>query len=741
MFVTKSGASARFVGNPGAGSMQRELLCTIGPASRDPRVLARLAALGASLFRINLSHTALEDVAAAIDHIQGATDVPVCLDTEGAQIRTGRFVHGPVVLKSNSNVQLARGRVPGDAQAFNLHPIEMVEALRPGDFVSVDFDSVLLQVVEVREDGAQARVLNGGNVGSFKAVTVQREIDMPPLSAKDLAALELGRQRGVRHVALSFANRGEDVAAIRAVAGADVIVISKIETRRGIANLADIARLSDAVLIDRGDLSRQVPLEHIPRAQKHIIRTAKRLGRKVYVATNLLESMITAAGPTRAEVNDVYNTLLDGADGLVLAAETAIGARPVRCADMIVRMIRTFERHDANGAAGQAPIPGLDLLADPGVDLVPRTMPLDDAAERAVFQRIVLGETDLLDCEQLAIGTYAPVDGFMDRAALDTVLHQHCLPDGSPWTLPIVLQVDPAQGRDVAANSWIGLCDGAGTLAYLLEVSESEAFDPAPHLVPWFGTDDARHPGVARLLSGGRWRLAGRVHRIATANRPRPYYQLAPAESRYIFAQKGWSRVVGFHTRNAAHRVHEYLQLRALETTGADGLYISPVLGPKKPGDFLPGPIMRSYELLLDFGVYPREQVVLGSFATYSRYAGPREAVFTALCRRNMGCTHFIVGRDHTGVGDFYAPEAGRRLFEALGDLGIEPVFFDEVGYSTDLRRYGTEAEIGRLATISGTEVRRCLKEGRRLPDWFMRDVVQDSLQAEIARGRPVFQE
>ncbi|NND13369.1 MAG: sulfate adenylyltransferase, partial [Acidimicrobiia bacterium] len=204
--------------------------------------------------------------------------------------------------------------------------------------------------------------------------------------------------------------------------------------------------------------------------------------------------------------------------------------------------------------------------------------------------------------------------------------------------------------------------------------------------------------------------------------------------------QLGWSQVVGFHTRNPTHRGHEWIQLQALERTGADGLYINPIGRPEKPGDFLPEAIMLSYQTLLEFGYYPKGRVVLGSFFTYSRYAGPREAVFTALCRKNMGCSHFIVGRDHTGVGDFYPKDASRWIFETVGDMGIEPVFFETVGHNPATGEY--EVDRGQhLDRISGTRVRESLRSGSYLPDWFMRDLAQEVLMGELQSGRQLFYE
>ncbi|MFP6758034.1 MAG: pyruvate kinase, partial [Alphaproteobacteria bacterium] len=306
--------------------MSKEILCTLGPASMNDRVIARLEELGVSLFRINLSHTKIEDVAPVIDFVQARTKVPLCLDTEGAQIRTGAIAEGQAIVRDNSVIRVYRAPVPGDSQRLNFYPPDIVDCLELGDFVCIDFNTVLAQVIEREPGNATLRVVNGGTFGANKAVTVERAIAMPPLTEKDSAAMAIGREKGIRHVALSFANRGSDLDVIRAAALPDAFVISKIECRNGLINLDEITAKSDALLIDRGDLSREMPIERVPALQKWVTRRGKQAGRKVYVATNLLESMITASVPTRAEVNDVFNTLLDGVDGLVLAAETAIGA-------------------------------------------------------------------------------------------------------------------------------------------------------------------------------------------------------------------------------------------------------------------------------------------------------------------------------------------------------------------------------------------------------------------------------
>src|SRR3990172_2190130 len=224
---------------------------------------------------------------------------------------------------------------------------------------------------------------------------------------------------------------------------------------------------------------------------------------------------------------------------------------------------------------------------------------------------------------------------------------------------------------------------------------------------------------------------------------PSPYrrYDLTPAQLRMVFAHKGWNRVVGFHSRNLVHRGHEAVQLAALERTHADGLLISPVLGTTKQGDFLPHLVLDGYQAMLDYGLYPPGKVVLASFITYPRFAGPREAVFTALCRKNMGCSHFIVGRDHAGVSGFYGASDSSALFDELGDIGIEPVFFDAIGYDMREECYVELSACKTAAPISGTEIRRALMNGEALPNWMMRSEVQDVVRGERMMNCPLFHE
>ncbi|MGI9292861.1 MAG: hypothetical protein ACR2PS_02680, partial [Pseudomonadales bacterium] len=315
------------------------------------------------------------------------------------------------------------------------------------------------------------------------------------------------------------------------------------------------------------------------------------------------------------------------------------------------------------------------------------------------------------------------------------------LPSGIPWTMPIVLQVDKSSVEDICVGNLVALTNGDGRIHATLDVTEIYSCDFDELAQSWFGTTSRKHPGVVRLAAGGNRFVAGEITLVAPLASPHERYELKPTQTRLIFSQKGWSKVVGFHTRNVPHRVHEFIQLRALENEHADGLYISPVIGPKKSGDFLADPILQSYQLLLETSIYPTGKVVLGAFSTYSRYCGPREAVFTAICRKNAGCSHFIVGRDHTGVGDFYDSNDCKALFDWLGDIGIEPVFFDAIGYDTKGERYVDLSACETAEPISGTQIRKALIEGDVLPNWMMRSEVQDVVRAEQMMNYPLFQE
>jgi pyruvate kinase len=323
-------------------SVRKALLCTLGPSSLNTRTIRQLEAAGVTCFRINMSHTEIDDLERVIHLIQGATQVPICIDSEGAQIRTGAMNEGVVVVEG-SHVRLVPGTVMGDAATIPITPADALRKLDPSARVSIDFDSVVLALDRVTDGVADATVLVGGEIGSRKAVTAFPSPSLPAFSEKDLLAIRCAMGNHVQNYALSFCEQPGSVTQLREMVGPKSTIMAKIESRMGVRNLAKIAEVADCIIVDRGDLSREVRVEAIPLLQKAIIRKANALGIPIYVATNLLESMVTRRTPSRAEVNDVMNTLLDGADGLVLASETAIGKYPVEAARMIASLLKEYE--------------------------------------------------------------------------------------------------------------------------------------------------------------------------------------------------------------------------------------------------------------------------------------------------------------------------------------------------------------------------------------------------------------
>ena len=324
--------------------MNTKILATLGPASLNIDTVKELTKKGVDLFRINLSHTKLEDVRKIIENIQSWTDVPVCLDSEGAQIRNQDMVSESVNFQKDDVVKIHHTPVVGDGNNISFTPNNVSQQLKVGDEIRVDFNSVCFCVTEVQDNFLLAIVKREGTVGSNKAADTDANIKLSAVTPKDEKAFEIGLSLGVENFSLSFTNSAEDVFQVREIIGNNSNLISKIESIKGVLNLGEILPVVDQILIDRGDLSREVSIEKIPFIQRRIISYARSKDTPVYVATNLLESMIRSASPTRAEANDVASTLLMGASGLVLAAETAIGDHPVGAVEMINLIIKQYNR-------------------------------------------------------------------------------------------------------------------------------------------------------------------------------------------------------------------------------------------------------------------------------------------------------------------------------------------------------------------------------------------------------------
>ena len=352
---------------------------------------------------------------------------------------------------------------------------------------------------------------------------------------------------------------------------------------------------------------------------------------------------------------------------------------------------------------------------------------------------IELSPRQLADLELFRVGGYRPLTGFMTEPEYAAVLKDMHLPDGKPWPLPITLAVDAETAAMVREGDRLDLLDGAGRPRGELEVRQRFHYDKAAEAQAVYRTTDAKHPGVAALYAQGEVLLGGPVRCFgASPDRADDPRHLTPSQLRERFDALGWRTVVGFQTRNPIHRAHEYIQKAALEMV--DGLLVHPLVGVTKEDDVPAEVRWRCYEVLLD-GYFPRDRVVLAALPAAMRYAGPREAVFHALVRRNYGCTHFIVGRDHAGVGDYYGPHDAQHIFHEFdaGELGITPLFFEHAFWCTACAAMGSAKTCphdgANHVFLSGTRLRGLLSEGQRPPAEFTRPEVAEVLAAAYAQG------
>lgn len=357
----------------------------------------------------------------------------------------------------------------------------------------------------------------------------------------------------------------------------------------------------------------------------------------------------------------------------------------------------------------------------------------DEAESAALLEKssglpqIVVGSRQLADLEMLANGAYSPLSGFMSRADYLSVVNEMHLSNGLPWTIPITLPVSAEQAANLKEGAEVALVDKQGNPQAVLTVTEIYSYDKHLEARQVYRTEEEAHPGVKVLYQQGDVLLAGPVRVIALQEQVFARYRFTPTQSRALFVERGWKRIVAFQTRNPVHRAHEYIQKCALETV--DGLYLHPLVGDTK-GDDIPADVrMRCYEVLLA-NYYPADRVQLGVLPAAMRYAGPREAVFHSLMRKNYGCSHFIVGRDHAGVGNYYGTYDAQKIFANFDPvkLGITPMFFDHAFFcrvcgsmaSTKTCPHSAEDHI----TLSGTKVRQLLRDGQTPPPEFSRPEV-----------------
>ena len=371
----------------------------------------------------------------------------------------------------------------------------------------------------------------------------------------------------------------------------------------------------------------------------------------------------------------------------------------------------------------------VDLVADAGREKELR-------AQAGSLPRIVLTARQLSDLDLLAIGALSPLEGFMCESDYTSVVTEMRLANGLVWSIPVTLAVD--RGEVPPRDGKVALYDEAGALRAILDLRERFAYDKTREAREVYGTEDGAHPGVAAIYAQGDTLLGGPIT-VFRSIESDPY-RLTPAQTRAQFVARGWNTIVGFQTRNPVHRAHEYIQKCALELV--DGLLLHPLVGETKADDIPADVRMQCYTALLD-NYYPADRVLLAAMPASMRYAGPREAVFHALIRKNYGCTHFIVGRDHAGVGNYYGTYDAQKLMDRIApaDLGIVPLKFENSFYCRSCAGMASDKTCPHGAdvrvSLSGSAVRSMLLAGESPPPEFSRPEVAHIL-VEAARGPAV---
>jgi sulfate adenylyltransferase len=373
-----------------------------------------------------------------------------------------------------------------------------------------------------------------------------------------------------------------------------------------------------------------------------------------------------------------------------------------------------------------------ETIAPHGGVLINRVVAPAQAAklteEAAGLTRISLNERQVSDVEMLAIGAFSPLTGFVTKKDYDGVVNNMRLASGVPWSIPVTLAVGDETAGKVKPGDKVALTDEAGTLLAVMTVEDKYGYDKKHEAEKVYRTTEEAHPGVATVYAQGDTLLGGPIDVVTVpAHDDHLPYRLTPVQTRKYFIDQGWKTVVGFQTRNPVHRAHEYIQKVALE--GVDGLLLHPLVGATKSDDIPADVRMKCYQVLLE-NYYPKDRTLLAVNPAAMRYGGPREAIFHALIRKNYGCTHFIVGRDHAGVGNYYGTFDAQKIFDEFepSELGITPLKYEHSFYckacenmaSVKTCPHDKESHV----ILSGTKVREMLRAGEIPPIEFTRPEV-----------------
>ncbi len=358
------------------------------------------------------------------------------------------------------------------------------------------------------------------------------------------------------------------------------------------------------------------------------------------------------------------------------------------------------------------------------------------AAEAAAMRSITLSTKQACDLEMMATGAFSPLTGFVGKADFDSICSNLRLADGTVWPIPITLAVDGEVKAALRLGQQATLKHEDGTLLAVIDIQEIYPHDKTIEIPNVFGTEDKAHPGVEVVMDEGEWLVAGPIQVITVTPDVEPAeqfieFRLPPAKTREAFTKRGWKTVTAFQTRNPIHRAHEYLTKCALEI--CDGVLIHPLVGETKPGDIPADVRMTCYQILIK-KYYVADRTMLSVMPAAMRYAGPREAILHALVRKNYGCSHFIVGRDHAGVGDYYGTYDAQEIFDGFepGEIDITPLKFEHAAWcntcegmtSAKTCPHGPDEKV----FLSGTKVREMLRAGKRPPQEFTRPEVADVL-------------